>query len=62
MPDDRCPRPASRIRGERLAVLADQRDDSLEAVLLHVGQMLGKALVTVNAISGATDRPVEDHA
>jgi integrase/recombinase XerD len=37
-------------------------DDLRQAVLLHISQMLGKALVGVDAIFGATHGPEQDHA
>ena len=61
--DDRGPRPAARIGAERLAFLVDQRDhDRGQAVLLHEGEMLGEALVAVDAVLGAAHRPVQHHA
>src|ERR1700719_3988071 len=60
--DDGAPRPAARIGAERLAVLRDQRHDAVEAVAREEGKMLGKTLVARDAVFGAADRPVQDHA
>src|SRR5580704_17207459 len=60
--DDGRPRPAARSGAERLAVLGDQRDDAIEAVARDESEMFGKTLVARDAVFGATDWPVEDHA
>ncbi len=54
--------PDSGIGAEGLALGGDAGDDRLQPMLLHEGQMLGKALVAGDAVSGAADGPDHDQA
>src|SRR5205823_14893983 len=59
--DDRSPRPASRVGVEGLAVLLHQRDRAVEAVRADVVEVIGEALVRLDAVLRAADGPPKEH-
>ena len=56
------PRAAARVLAKALGAASCERDDGLEAVLLHVCQVLRKPQVAVDTVSRAADGPVEHQA
>ena len=51
------PRPSARILTEGFVAACRERDDGIEAVRCHVGDVLRKSLTTVDPVLCATDRP-----
>jgi hypothetical protein len=60
--DGRGPRTSARIGAERLALAGDEIHYGLQSILLHELEMLGEALLALDAIARAAHGPPQDHA